>query len=153
MSGNIVAICICPTAGGEMQEVQEAEAIKGAGLKGDRYSTGDGSFNRQAPGKRQVTLMNAIFFDGSRFVYRDSRRNIFVEGTELMWLIGREFQIGAARMRGVKYSDPCERPTKLSGKGGSFKEDFFDRGGIIAEVIEGGTIKVGDQLIPPDKGY
>ncbi|MEK7610455.1 MAG: MOSC domain-containing protein [Patescibacteria group bacterium] len=153
MNGTVKAICIGAVAGGPMEETPEAEAVAGQGLKGDRYSTGEGSFNKGQPGNRQVTLMNSIFFEGSGFEFRDSRRNIFVEGVELMWLIGREFQIGTARFYGVKYCDPCTRPSKLSGESKSFKETFFDRGGLIAEVIEGGVIKVGDQLIPPLKGY
>jgi MOSC domain-containing protein YiiM len=129
------------------------EAIVGQGLKGDRYSTGEGSFNKGKQGKRQVTLMNSIFFAESGFEFKDSRRNLFVEGVELMWLIGREFQIGTARFRGVKYCDPCTRPSKLAGKSTSFKEAFFDRGGLLAEVLEDGIIKVGDPLILPPKEY
>ena len=136
-----------------MQHVQEVEAVARQGLKGDRYATGEGSFNKGKQGNRQVTLMNTVFFDGSGFEFKDSRRNIFVQGVELMWLIGREFQIGTARFRGVKYCDPCTRPSKLSGKQKSFKETFFDRGGLIAEVIEDGTIKTGDWVVPPPKGY
>ncbi len=153
MNGIVKAIYICPIAGEPMHEVKEVEAIAGQGLKGDRYSTGEGSFNKGKQGIRQVTLMNTIFFDGSGFGFQNSRRNIFIEDVELMWLIGREFQIGTAKFRGVKYCDPCNRPSKLSGKTKSFKETFFDRGGLIAEIIEGGLIRVGDLVIPPSKGY
>ena len=153
MNGTVVAICICPVAGGPMQLVQEVEAITGQGLGGDRYSAGEGSFNKGKQGNRQVTLINGIFFAGSCFEFTDSRRNIITMDVELMWLIGREFQIGTARFRGVKYCDPCTRPSKLSGKQRSFKEEFFDRGGLIAEVIEGGVIKTGDSVVPPPKGY
>ena len=153
MNGTVMAILICPTAGGRMQQIQEAEAIAAQGLKGDRYAKGEGSFNREKQGNRQVTLINYIFFEGSGFDYADTRRNIVVNGVELMWLIGREFQIGTAHFRGVKYCDPCERPSKLSGKEQSFKEAFFDRGGLIAEVIESGVIKTGDTVVLPPKGY
>lgn len=153
MNGTVKAICIGPVAGGPMQEIPEVEAIAGQGLKGDRYTIGEGSFNKGKRGVRQVTLMNSIFFERSGFEFKDSRRNIFVEGVELMELIGKEFLIGTARFRGVKYCDPCTRPSKLSGKTKSFKETFFDRGGLIAEIIEGGVIKTGDQVIPPHKGY
>ena len=153
MNGIVKAICIGPVAGGPMQVVTEVEAIAGQGLKGDRYTTGQGSFNKGKQGVRQVTLMNTIFFERSGFEFKDSRRNLFVEGVELMWLIGREFQIGTACFRGVKYCDPCTRPSKLSDKQKSFKETFFDRGGLNAEIIEGGVIKTGDQVIPPPKGY
>ena len=153
MNGIVKAICIGAVAGEQMEEISEVEAVVGQGLKGDRYSTGDGSFNKGKQGNRQVTIMNAIFFEGSGFEFKDSRRNLFVEGVELMWLIGREFQIGTARLRGVKYCDPCMRPSKLASKQESFKEAFFDRGGLIAEVVEGGIIKIGDLVIPPQKNY
>ncbi len=153
MNGRVEAICICAVAGAPMQLVSKVEAIVGQGLMGDRYATGEGSFNKGKPGERQVTLINEIFFAGSGFGYADSRRNIVTSGVELVWLIGRNFEIGNARFRGVKYCDPCTRPSKLAGKQKSFRETFFDRGGIIAEVIEGGLIKQGDLIIPPTKGY
>lgn len=153
MNGTVKAICIGTVANGPMQEIPEVEALAGQGLKGDRYATGEGSFNKGKQGVLQVTLMNSIFFEGSGFDFKDSRRNLFVEGAELMCLIGREFQIGTARFRGVKYCDPCNRPSKLSGKQKSFRETFSDRGGLIAEIIEGGVIKVGDLLTSPSKDY
>lgn len=42
VNGNVVAIFISPIAGGKMEEVEILEALGGAGLAGDRYSTGDG---------------------------------------------------------------------------------------------------------------
>jgi len=149
----VIGIFICSVAGERMQEVLEVEAIAGAGLKGDRCCAGEGSFNKRKQGKRQVTLINGMFFEGSGFYYPESRRNIVTMDVELMWLIGKEFRIGAAKFRGVKYCDPCNRPNTLCGKEKSFKEAFFDRGGIIAEIIQGGLIKVGDSIIPPLKDY
>lgn len=151
--GRVAAICICPVAGGRMQLVKEAEAVKGRGLMGDRYAAGIGSFNQGAIGKRQITLVNGIFLVGSGFGYADSRRNIVTFGTELMWLIGREFRIGEyVRIGGVKYCDPCDRPSRLKGRG-DFRKEFYDCGGLIAEILEGGIIKVGDPIITPEKGY
>jgi hypothetical protein len=146
VNGNVVAIYISRIAGGKMEEVEIAEAIVGAGLAGDRYSTGDGSFNRNRQGSRQVTLINSIFFKNSGFEFVESRRNIVTQGVELMWLIGREFQIGKARFRGQNYCDPCLRPSRLAGKREKFLEAFSDRGGLVAEIIEGGMIKRGDLI-------
>lgn len=153
MNGIVKAIYIGPVAGGPMQETTEVEALAGQGLKGDRYANQAGSFNKGKLGHRQVTLMNATFFPGSGFEFKDSRRNIFTEGVELMWLIGREFEIGTARFLGERYCDPCMRPSKLSGKSISFKEVFHDRGGLIAQIIKSGIIRVNDPVIPPPKGY
>src|SRR5262249_28866680 len=81
----------------------------------------------------------AIFFKDSGFEYVDSRRNIVTQGVELMWLIGREFQIGKARFLEQHYCDPCLRPSHLSGKKQKFLEAFLDRGGLVAGIIESGT--------------
>jgi MOSC domain-containing protein YiiM len=136
-----------------MERLESVTAIAEHGLAGDRYSVGEGSFNKGRIGASQVTLINALFFRDSGFLYEESRRNIVTDGVELMWLIGREFTIGAARMRGVKYCDPCKRPTKLVGSMYDFQARFFDRGGLVAEVLEGGLICVGDSVVPPPKGY
>jgi hypothetical protein len=152
-NGKVMAICISPIAGEPLVRVQRVTAIAGAGLEGDRYSTGNGSFNKGKPGTRQVTLINSRFFNCSTFDASDSRRNITTFGVELMDLIGKEFQIGEVRMRGLRYCDPCLRPTKLGKKTESFKDTFQDGGGLVAEVLQGGLITVGSEIIPPKKNY
>ena len=116
----VVALYISPKKGDPMQAVQNVRAIAGAGLGGDRYCAGEGSYSQGKVGKRQVTFMNALFFKDSEFTYADSRRNIFTEGVELMWLIGKEFSICDVTFRGVKYCDPCARPSNLIGKERSY---------------------------------
>lgn len=147
MSGTLNHIFICSAAGEPMQEVESAEAIKGVGLKGDRYASGEGSWNRGKPGERQVTLINSLFFPESGFEVAEARRNLVVTGVELMGLIGMEFQFGTARFRGVKYCPPCARPSALVNKKQNFKDVFSDRGGLIAEVIKSGVIRKGDTFI------
>jgi hypothetical protein len=151
--GKVVALCICAKAGEPMIEVNEVVAEEGAGLVGDRYYGGNGSWNKGSPGKRQVTLMNAIFFKGTVFKYSDSRRNIFTEGVELMDLIGKEFTVGEVTLRGVKYCDPCNRPNQKAGIRASFRDAFFDRGGLIAEIVVSGTIRNGDNVKTSRKAY
>lgn len=153
IQGAVVAICISPAAGAPMESVEEVEAIAGKGLAGDRYATGEGSYNRNQLGKRQVTLIGAHFLDGSGFDYRETRRNLTVRGIELMDQIGHAFWVGGVLMRGVKYCDPCMRPSKLSGNFRPFRDLFYDRGGLIAEILEGGVIKVGCIVIPREKNY
>lgn len=152
-NGTVLAIFIAPAQGEPMQSIREVQAIAGQGLEGDRYAAGLGSFNEGKIGRRQVTLINSAFFPGTGFEFADSRRNIVTKDVELMYLIGREFQVGEARLRGVKYCDPCQRPSKLAGKSQSFKEAFQDHGGLVAEIVEGGRIREGDTVIPPFKAY
>jgi MOSC domain-containing protein YiiM len=144
---------ICPKKGDPMLSVERVQALAGAGLEGDRYASGEGSYNAGKVGTRQVTLMNVRFFLGQPFTFQESRRNLLIEGAELMWLIGREFTVGAAKFRGQRYCDPCRRPDKLAGKEASFKDTFQDAGGLIAEVLESGLICLGDALVPPPKPY
>ncbi|HSR88799.1 MAG TPA: hypothetical protein VLK22_00160 [Candidatus Udaeobacter sp.] len=140
-----------------MQSVEQVLAVAGRGLKGDRYFAGEGSYSQGKVGKRQVTLMNARFFrttdKAANFTFADSRRNIFTDGVELMWLIGREFYIGAAGFRGIKYCDPCKRPSHLAGLNDNFADVFHDVGGLVAEVVVTGLIRVNDSIITPPKGY
>jgi hypothetical protein len=151
--GTVVAICIAPTAGAPMQMLQGVRAIAGHGLEGDRYAQGEGSFNNGRPGNRQVTLLNARFVHGSGFDYADTRRNLIVQGVELMDQIGHQFRIGEAHLRGVKYCDPCMRPTQLASRSTSFRDAFHDCGGLVAEILVGGPIQVGDIITTRHKDY
>ena len=151
--GTIVGLCISETMFVSMAEVDSVMALEGKGLEGDRYSRAEGRFNRDRAGHRQVTLMNARFFEDTAFTFSDSRRNVFVEGVELMWLIGREFQIGDATFEGVSYCDPCNLPSKRAGTEDSFMKAFEDCGGLIERIVHGGLLTVGDAVIPPPKGY
>ena len=122
--GTVVAICMASQKGEPMVSVEEAMAVTGEGISGDRYARGEGSWSRGQVGRRQVTLINALFVQGSGFEYAETRRNIATLGVELMDLIGQEFLVGDAMMRGLKYCDPCLRPSVLSNKNIAFREAF-----------------------------
>lgn len=150
-TGTITNIAICPQRGEPMQAVEQVRAIRGRGLEGDRYCEGEGSWNKKkGVGHRQVTLINTRYVRASSFTFEETRRGIGVEGIELMLLIGKRFTIGDVILLGVKYCDPCERPSKLCGKP-DFAETFHELGGLVATVIKGGIIRVGAVLIPPPR--
>lgn len=151
--GTVAAICIADAGKKPMRQVFVAKALEGAGLEGDRYCHGTGSYQKATIGNRQVTLINALFVRASPFSFTETRRNIATDGIELMELIGKEFDIGAARMRGIRYCDPCLVPSVLAKKKERFNEHFHDRGGLIAEIIRTGFIEVGDNIIPPTRDY
>jgi MOSC domain-containing protein YiiM len=132
---HVRALFLAPKARGPMVLKRRVTAIAGRGLEGDRYAEGKGSWNKGKPGKRQVTFINARFFNNTLFDYAKSRRNIVTADFELSnFMCGREFRIANAVFRGVGYCYPCDIP------GTNFKEEFFDCGGLIAEVVKGGTI-------------
>lgn len=142
----VACIYICSAKGSPMESILFAQTLKGAGIKGDRYSTGEGSWNQGRPGKRQVSFINIASFKGTQFVPADSRRNVVTEGIELMTLVGKEFLVGRVRFKGVKYCTPCDRPDVLSRKT-SFQKTFSERGGLLAEVLDDGFISVGDTIL------
>lgn len=131
-----------------MEEVQSALAIKDQGLEGDRYQKGSGSWNNGRAGHRQLTLISNESFGRTSFTAKDTRRNILVIGVELPTLIGKVFYIGRILVKGVKYCTVCDRPSHLSGKK-NFKEQFWERGGIIVEIVKGGEVCVGDEIYVP----
>jgi MOSC domain-containing protein YiiM len=136
-----------------LRSVQSVRAVANRGLKGDRYGEGHGTYQKGQLGKRQVTLIDTQFLKETGWTLAQTRRNIAVQGNiDLMRLFSFKenvhFIIGNAVFRGVSYCDPCLVPTKLSegAQTDNFRDVFKSRGGLVAEVIEGGTITVGDLM-------
>lgn len=138
--------------------------IKDRGIQGDRYAIGTGAYSRakrinvppelhQKRGiirdvslisEEAVQVVNHEF--GTDFDFDDTRRNILVRGIDdLRSLIGVVFTIGGIAMLGIEACEPCNRPSKLSGKPG-FNDAFQNRGGLRARVLCDGEIKIGDQI-------
>ena len=134
-----------------MCEVNEVRALNGLGLEGDRYAGHRGAWSKSGRRvKRQVSLIEqeAVSRAGGRFSASETRRNIVVRDFPLNHLVGKEFIVGESLMRGVELCDPFRRPSKLCGKDG-FEELFAGFGGLRAEILIGGMIKVGDGVIYP----
>jgi hypothetical protein len=142
--GVIEALVVAPEAEAPVTLVQEAVAVVGTGLEGDRYAAGTGTFGSGRPGSA-LTLVDAAVLDefGDHL---DHRRNVVVRGTDLNALVGREFTLGEARCRGRRLCEPCAHLDRLNG--GGILRPLVHRGGLRADVIRAGTIRVGDRLTP-----
>lgn len=155
-SGYVKNIYTAREAGQPMSETDMVMLLKGRGIAGDRYGEGVGSFsNAKRPVIRQVTLIAIEAIDlankelDNPYEPEETRRNILTDGIEdLGELVGRDFKIGAAVLRGVEICNPCKRPETLTGKLG-FNDAYKTRdghpayGGIRAEVMESGIVAVG----------
>ena len=133
-----------------MVSVPEVLAVPGRGLEGDRYYDGRGSFSRWPGEGRDVTLIEqeaveAILRDRD-IDLRDgrSRRNIVTAGGSLIGLNGRTFRIGDAVLWGARECAPCRHLERLVTCG--LMEAMSGRGGLRANVREGGRIRVGDAI-------
>jgi len=148
--GVLAGIYVVDTPGDPMQSVDEIKAVAGRGLEGDRYAEGEGTFSGNPGAGRQVTLIereavDAVVRDyGIELTPGDTRRNLVTEGVSLNHLVGREFRVGKVVLRGVRLSEPCAHLEKLTRAG--VRQALIHRGGLRADIIEGGSIKVGDAI-------
>ncbi len=135
-----------------METREEADAIAAAGLEGDRYANRTGTYSDTDRGPRDVTLIEREAVDGARTEYgvqldeRETRRNLVTEGVPLNHLVGRTFRVGTVRMRGIKLAEPCAYLERLTRDG--VRVTLVHRGGLRAEVLDGGTIRVDDTVAP-----
>lgn len=148
--GRIDTIHVVVTKGGPPTAVDAVRAVAGQGLEADRYATGNGVKPGKAGGKRAATLIEAEAIEalGQEYDVRigpgESRRNIATRGVALNHLVGRTFQIGDAVMRGVELCEPCNYLESLTQPG--VRAGLVHRGGLRAEILESGMIKVGDAI-------
>ena len=150
-SGEIIHIFITSTGGAPLRAVQSVNAVAGQGLEGDRYGTGTGTFSKsKSTAGMQVTLIESEALEGLEREYgikldpSHSRRNLLTRGIALNHLVNCEFTIGAARAKGIKLCEPCGHLEKLTQEG--VKKGLTHRGGLRAQILAGGTIRVGDRI-------
>ncbi|HEX9950125.1 MAG TPA: MOSC domain-containing protein [Rubricoccaceae bacterium] len=153
MSSHLVQIFVAPAAGVPVVPVAHAEALAGRGLAGDRYAAGAGSFSRWPGTGRALTLIAAEALAmaeaefGVAMTHGEHRRNLVVAGIDLRALLGGEFRIGGAVLRGARVCAPCRYLVRVTGQPRAF-DALVGRGGIRAEVVTGGRIAVGDAVEP-----
>jgi MOSC domain-containing protein YiiM len=148
--GTVISIHIAPTGAAPMKSVTNAKAVAGRGLEGDRYYNKLGTYSNQAGSGRDVTLIEIEAINGLKRDYEvqlDSgqpRRNIVTRGVALNHLVEQEFRIGDVVLRGTRLCEPCAHMEKLTVKGAM--RGLVHRGGLRAEIISGGSIRVGDTI-------
>jgi hypothetical protein len=76
----------------------------------------------------------------------DHRRNLVVRGIDLNSLAGREFTLGPVRCRGNRLCEPCAHLDRFNG--GGVLAPLVHRGGLRADVLEAGRVRVGDRVAP-----
>jgi MOSC domain-containing protein YiiM len=151
-TGIVRAIFIAPAAAAPPVAVGSAAIAPGRGLEGDRYFFGAGSFSRWPGEGRAVTLIEEEVIDAVRREHGidlsdgRSRRNVVTGGIVLSELMGRKFRVGTALLRGARIAAPCRHLERLTAPG--VYEALRARGGLRADVVEGGMVRVGDAVVP-----
>jgi MOSC domain-containing protein YiiM len=151
MKGLISGIYISRDRAVPMISVEEAHAVPGRGLEGDRYFTGAGTFSDPFPNvDSEVTLIEEESVEsfnqdyGGTIEPRNTRRNIVTKGIKLNDLVGREFMIGAVRFLGHGLCEPCDHLQKLTGE--HVLPGLVGRGGLRAQVLTEGVFRLGESI-------
>lgn len=150
LEATVEGIFIVPSAGGAPQSVEEATAVPGRGLAGDRYFAGDGTYYAERKEGQDLTLIEAEAVEGLAREHGivlgpgESRRNVVTRGIALNDLVGRRFRVGDVECVGRRLCDPCSHLEKLTEPG--VLKGLVNRGGLRADIIIPGRISVGDEV-------
>jgi MOSC domain-containing protein YiiM len=142
-AGQVRWIGLRPGRDVAMSEVEQAEAVCGKGLRGDRYAS--------ASGKRGITLLQSEHLPAiaqlaghAQVAPATLRRNLAVSGIAVLALKDRRFRIGEVLLQGTGPCEPCSRMEAALGPGGY--NAMRGHGGICARIVEGGVLRVGDAV-------
>lgn len=141
--GRLVWIGLRLARRGIVEAVESAVLDVAEGLVGDRYAGRTGT--------RQVTLIQAehlpsigAYLGMAAVTPVQLRRNLVVEGLNLLAVREGQVRIGAALLQMTGPCHPCSRMEEELGPGGY--NAVRGHGGLTARVLEGGTIRVGDAV-------
>ncbi len=148
--GKVTWIGLRPARKADIITAASVEALAGLGLEGDRRCEG------KAGSARQVTLINQEHIQlvagllGLKEIDPSLlRRNIVVQGINLMALRHQRFRIGEAEFEATAQCHPCLRMEQVLGQGGVAA--MLGHGGICAKILISGKIAVGDAVIKLDE--
>ncbi|MDX1940096.1 MAG: MOSC domain-containing protein [Saprospiraceae bacterium] len=141
--GFVEWIGIRPSREVPVQEISFVEVSQEEGLIGDHYN--------KVGGSRQVTLIQAEHLETVAKLLQVNeinpaltRRNILVSRINLLAFADRTFQIGEVILKMTGFCHPCSKMEANLGSGGY--NAMRGHGGITAKVVQGGIIKIGDQV-------
>jgi MOSC domain-containing protein YiiM len=139
--GYLQAIWIKRMKRGPMDNVNDATLVAGRGIVG----------NANQGGRRQVTIIEEerwkeiISNLNSSLPPSTRRSNLMVSGINLYKSRNRIISIGECRIRILGETKPCERMDEaLLGLKDAMYPDW--NGGAFGEVLDSGTIRVGDSV-------
>jgi len=135
--GTIANIHIARVKGSPSDPVQEATAISGLGLEGDR-SAYEGNL-------RQVLFVDKEVLDEAGLLPGQVKENITVTGVNVAAVKpGQVFTIGDSIT--LEAVGDCEACGKMDAIRLGLMDQLQGKRGMLAKVINGGSIKVGDSV-------
>ena len=136
----VVAIHLGEEGNPQLWPVDSVRAVAGKGLEGDRNFYPDG-----APSGRAITLVEEEVVQDAGLAPGATRRQVTVRGVRLNDLIGKRFRVGEVECYGVELCEPCKHLESMTRPG--IIKDLAHRAGINADILNDGTISVGDEVL------
>ena len=150
-SGRVASLHLHPTEPGTpLVAVESIRVVDQKGILGEPRYFGRTDSNGQ-PSRRQVSLIEreqivehaAVL--GLKLIPAGAvRANIETTGIGLVKLVGRQIEIGKAVLRISIPRDPCAKMDAICR--GLRELMTNNRQGVLAQVIQSGTIRVGDEI-------
>jgi MOSC domain-containing protein YiiM len=147
-TGRITWIGVARAKRSPIESLREVRVEPGRGIVEDHHAG--------AGGKREVTLIQTEHFPViAALVGRERvepellRRNLSITGINVYALRERRFRVGTAVLEGAGTCPPCTRIEENLGPGGF--QAARGHAGICARVVEGGVLRVGDEVV--DLGF
>jgi MOSC domain-containing protein len=143
--GRLEQIWVAGVAGESPRACDVVRGIPDRGLEGDRHTVGAGTFPSGLPGSA-LTLIEAEVCETFEppLGPEEHRRNIVTRGIDLNSLVGSEFTVGQVRCRGMRLCEPC---TVVEGYASRpVLRALVHRGGLRADILAEGEIRVGDEI-------
>ena len=140
MVAEIISLQICVGHREPMNPVDSATFIEGFGIEGDRHAVKSG-----ARTVRQVLLMDEDTLEGFGLGIGQVRENVTVRGIDLHDVsAGQRLALGDDVVVEItQFCAPCERMDEVRP---GLREELFEQRGMLATVISGGAVNVGDQV-------
>jgi MOSC domain-containing protein YiiM len=148
--GSVKEIFIAAQSAEPMISVPSVRALADRGLEGDRFL--HDSWNAVERADKAVSLIEDEVLElaakelGVAAIGILTRRNIITRGVPLIELLGREFNVGPVRMRGVRLFEPCGHLVAVTKLPGIFKA-LEHRSGLKAAVLSDGVIYTGAPIL------
>jgi MOSC domain-containing protein YiiM len=120
---------------GRSEPRERVRALENQGLEGCAHAN---------PPRREVLFASQEHLDAVGVEPGAIRENITVAGADVQqWPIGQQVRVGGALLEITMVCDPCQRMDELRQ---GLRAELADRRGMLAHVVEGGEIALGDEI-------
>jgi MOSC domain-containing protein YiiM len=150
--GRVVSLHLHPAESGALlTSVDEIKLVEGKGIQDEPRYFGKISRRTGQPSRRQVSLIereqiaeHATALGMQSIAPGRVRANIETEGIDLVQLIGERVKIGGAILFFYEGRTPCQQMDAICNGLRAMMEN--NRQGVMAEVIQSGTVRLQDEI-------